>query len=158
MNSRLNRITESRWAEVSAPACGSARVVYTLDASLAATGQPSSVRSAMSIESPFLARRVQLHRSGMRLTSKPCRQFVESSITFMPLLRSWAGRGTCVAIDMALLTELFASPPLQLDKAPPVLRPVKDAGSVQKGLAPPKTLRSFEQPMETRNRAPEGRQ
>jgi hypothetical protein len=52
---------------------------------------------------------------------------------YMPLLRSLADRAACVAISMALLTELFASPP-------PSLRRVNDACKVQRGLAHPRTL------------------
>ena len=55
---------------------------------------------------------------------------------YMPLLRSLANRAARGAINMALLTELFASllPPLRL---------VKDGCTAQRGLAHSKSWRQF---------------
>ena len=61
----------------------------------------------------------------MGILASTDRQQWRSGREDMPLLRSLADRAARVAINMALLTELFAAPP-------PPLRRVKDACKVQR--------------------------
>ena len=89
-------------------------------------GRSSSVRSAMFIVTTTPdAQPSSVGAAWMRILAlRQCASEPES----MPLLRSLADRAACVAINMALLTELFASPP-------PPLRRVKDPCKVQRGRA-----------------------
>jgi hypothetical protein len=85
----------------------------------------SSVRSAMFIETTAPdARPSCVGAASMRILASTEPWQRPSERENMPLLRSLADRAARAAIDMALLTELFASPP-------PPFRRVEDACRVQ---------------------------
>ena len=89
---------------------GCARTRYSLHAPFDRAGQPSSVRSAMFIATTTPERPAKLRRSGTQDGPPPISGIARSTSITCRSYGAWPTAAR-LAINMALLTELSASPP-----------------------------------------------